>query len=542
MRVVSCHSRKPGDIPSSFFVIKMRVINNSSKRWPAVVTFCCSLAAALTLGPTTPAPRDGLVTLKKAAKTGAWREALALIRDAEGVPRGTVCFPLPIEAYNMAITACGSAGEWAAALGVLRSLTAGVPFDEGESSLRKMLRPRPDEVTFNAAGAAAARAGRWREAVQVVDQARRYGKPSPAVYTSAIAACGKARETAKAIELLDALRSERMADTRAYTAAIDACAVVGDLRNATRLFDEMKKQGTRFSLPNNQTYRAMTAAAARFGDFNATKKYIGLCERKGPCVEAALKAVRSVEDAKILFDMAPTYRGLVHFVGCCAAHGDWRTAEAAIQRMSSPAIIKNASPRDRRAVATQFIVALGRAGELDRAIEVLRKSSPDTAMYNAALVACRKAAEPTKALDIFKEMRHHDAISVAETVAVLERSSDFLNAERVLEYALSKSIKLKNGVLDLDNEIDLSGLPVPVAKTLVRRTLKKHKTGKQLVFITGIGAAAAAAESRRPRGIPGSPYTLNSILFDMLKSLGLSPVIPDDAPGTICVRAVGGEE
>ena len=87
---------------------------------------------------------------------------------------------------------------------------------------------RPDHVTFNAAGAAAAKSGRWRDAEMVLDQSRRYKRSHIILYTSVIGACGRAREKGRALNHLARLREERgRADVFAFTAAVDACARAG---------------------------------------------------------------------------------------------------------------------------------------------------------------------------------------------------------------------------------------------------------------------------------------------------------------------------
>ena len=55
-------------------------------------------------------------------------------------------FPLPVEAYNLAITACGNGRNHEEALGVLRRLTMGVSPEEGPGSAQAAKRPRPERL------------------------------------------------------------------------------------------------------------------------------------------------------------------------------------------------------------------------------------------------------------------------------------------------------------------------------------------------------------------------------------------------------------
>ena len=185
-----------------------------------------------------PKVTDGLAQLRSDAQAGRWREALATITAAEGAiesarDAGATFFPLPVEAYNLAITACGNGRNHEEALGVLRRLTMGVSPEEGPGSAQAAKRPRPDAVTFNAAAAACAKAGDYQKAEQVLKQARRFNKLDAILYTSVISACGRAGETKKALAYLEALREDLgRGDVVAFTSAIDSCARAGDWPNA----------------------------------------------------------------------------------------------------------------------------------------------------------------------------------------------------------------------------------------------------------------------------------------------------------------------
>ena len=218
-----------------------------------------------------PKVTDGLAQLRSDAQAGRWREALATITTAEGAietarDAGATFFPLPVEAYNLAITACGNGRNHEEALGVLRRLTMGVSPEEGPGSAQAAKRPRPDAVTFNAAAAACAKAGDYQKAEQVLKQARRFNKLDAILYTSVISACGRAGETKKALSYLEALREDLgRGDVVAYTAAVDACARAGDWLNAERVLGQMIFEDK--VVPNLRTYRAACKAAAAAGEF-----------------------------------------------------------------------------------------------------------------------------------------------------------------------------------------------------------------------------------------------------------------------------------
>ncbi|KAJ8605797.1 hypothetical protein CTAYLR_000530 [Chrysophaeum taylorii] len=454
-----------------------------------------------------------LEAVRRAAQRGEWSRACVLVDRSDEL--------LPIKAYNVAITACGAAGEWRAALRILRSLT--VPSKN---------RPRPDAVTFNAAGAATAKSGRWQETVRVLRQARRYVPPHPALYTSAIACCGRAGELPLALELLAALRAERgVADTVAFTAAIDACARRGDYENAARLYEEMRGEAK----PNDRTHRALALAAARGGALDDAAK---LLERTGyslPVAEAVLVSLKERGDWRSAIALLAklnateeTYGCCVHAAGACAAAGRCAEARAIVDRFEAPPKSPTSfrALRARRAAHTQAIVACGRQQHLGEAVAVFEdlcaRASPDLAAFNALLVACR--GNPDAALRVWGRLRDHprlkpDAISVAETIACLDRAGRLEDADRVLGAALDAGIPLKNTVLDLHDEIDVSSLPVPVAKAVVRRAIKNTTT--TLHLITGVG--------RRHK-----PTSTSTSLRDAL--LHAFPIArPGPTPGTLII-------
>ena len=465
--------------------------------------------------PDAPSP-DGLSSLRSAAASGRWREALVLIAAAEEAIGDRAAkgegqaFPLPIEAYNLAITACGAAGEWREALGVLRRLTVGVDFD-GEKGSVLGRRPRPDHVTFNAAGAAAAKSGRWRDAEMVLDQSRRYKRSHIILYTSVIGACGRAREKGRALSHLARLREERgRADVFAFTAAVDACARAGDFSNATALRRAMEAEDR--VAPNLRTFRALVSAAGNAGEWAAAEALLdevraAFAARDGDdkgwrlrdyaaCHEAALFACQDRGDyaraaavlGRVEADVDAravggrdgdaldfTLRGHVAAVGACAAFRgpaegeDWadrrRVAFELLRRLedrvSAPArrsmLWRRA--RERRAAHNAALAVCGRGGFVGDALELLENATtkglkPDAASFNACLAACRRS-EPPKAeasLRIWRQLiddgtaARPDGVSAAETVACLERGNRTADADEVFGDCLRLGVLLTKPV------------------------------------------------------------------------------------------------
>ena len=106
-----------------------------------------------------------------------------------GIERTVACF-------NGAITACGGAGRWERALGLLAAMeAAGV---------------RPNDASYGAAIAACARASppQWERAIALLDDARAVlgAPPSAHMFRGAIDACSRGGQGDRAIALLDGMR------------------------------------------------------------------------------------------------------------------------------------------------------------------------------------------------------------------------------------------------------------------------------------------------------------------------------------------------
>jgi len=455
-----------------------------------------------------PKVTDGLAQLRSDAQAGRWREALATITTAEGAieqarDAGATFFPLPVEAYNLAITACGNGRNHEEALGVLRRLTMGVSPEEGPGSMQAAKRPRPDAVTFNAAAAACAKAGDYQKAEQVLKQARRFNKLDAILYTSVISACGRAGETKKALAYLEALREDLgRGDVVAYTAAVDACARAGDWLNAERVLGQMIFEDK--VVPNLRTYRAACKAAAAAGEFEKCEELLDDVKDAvqiaqgarfwGPrdhaaCFEGVLKACRGrgawkearnvlerleneVEPGNNEDDVEAVERAAtasyVAAIGACARNIDddadsrWSCARDLLDRLE--ARLKAPSrksrlwrtKRERRQAYTSAMVVAGRAGKANEALKLFDafeadNLKPDTACYNAALAACRRS-DVGKYADFAKKLWRRcvddddaspDSLTAAEAVACLERAGRCADADLIFAEALELGVPLK---------------------------------------------------------------------------------------------------
>ena len=113
--------------------------------------------------------------------------------------------------YNTVLSAMSRRGDAARAL-----------------SLLPLMRERnvsPDVVTFNVLMSACLRAGRWREALDLLDECEAEANVEPDVitYTNAMRACARGRRVRRALSLLEEVREREGVEMDAYlyTSVID---------------------------------------------------------------------------------------------------------------------------------------------------------------------------------------------------------------------------------------------------------------------------------------------------------------------------------
>jgi pentatricopeptide repeat protein len=322
---------------------------------------------------------DGMGQLRRDAAAGKYREALATITAAEGAietarDKGDTFFPLPVEAYNLAITACGNGQNHREALGILRRLTMGISPEEGPTNIIAR-KPRPDAVTFNAAAQACAKARppQYKEAENVLKQARRFKKLDAILYTSVISACGKAGETKKALSYLQDLREDLgRGDVVAFTAAIDSCARAGDWASAEQVLGQMIFEDR--VMPNLRTYRAAARTAAAAGEFDK-------CEE---LLDDVREAVAISKGARFWGprDHAACFEGVVK---ACKGRGAWREARHVLERFEKEVSID---------------------GLKEDEVEAVERSA--TAIYTAAIGACARFAYALDGLSALSNARNDD--------------------------------------------------------------------------------------------------------------------------------------
>ena len=188
--------------------------------------------------------------------------------------------------YNLAISICHKAGQWRKGLKLLDAMEEqGVSpgtniFNSLISSCAKnrqlnlvmklfaKMKERsvmPDTVTYNTVMSACASAGKWKDALELLDKINLEPTVFPDVitYTTAMRACIKGRNTGRALTIFEMMKDRKMnLDVYAYSSAIDACAKGNKWKLGLDYLDEMRKAGIK---PNPVTYSAAINACGNGG-------------------------------------------------------------------------------------------------------------------------------------------------------------------------------------------------------------------------------------------------------------------------------------
>jgi pentatricopeptide repeat domain-containing protein 1 len=304
------------------------------------------------------------LTLRECAAAGRWRAALRLIESLrdEGAPADSRC-------YSEAMVACRRAGAWPEALNLLDDLRgAGAP---------------PDPYTTSNAIAACEPAGLWQQALALL---RSLDEPNAACFNAAIGVATSSGRWRLALELLDEIERIAAAErgvrpsARSYAAAMAACTRAGEWRASLGVWERM---GARRVRPDVIAYGAAIAAAA-----------------EGAQVGRALRLLTSMRSAGVRGDTA-AYNAALH---ACARGGVWRPARTVLRDMQRYGVRPN---------VRSFNAAIAAASAARRWKSALRLLDamaeqhvrPNNATYGTVIAACERSRQWRSALNVLASAR-----------------------------------------------------------------------------------------------------------------------------------------
>eukprot|EP00965_Chrysotila_dentata_P223647 6193696-Pleurochrysis_carterae.AAC.3 len=172
--------------------------------------------------------------------------------------------------------------------------------------------------------------------------------PDTITFTSAIGACAKSGDYGQALSLLEMMRSaELQPNTITYSNVISACERAGEWRGALRLLQQMQEEGVGVDL--------MVINAA-----------IGACARAGEWERAVSLLEEEMKSQGIAPDVI-SHNGVLTALAKARPAAEWQRALAYVEEMPS----RGATPD---LVSYNVVLsALGRAGEWERALELLQR-------------------------------------------------------------------------------------------------------------------------------------------------------------------------
>lgn len=422
--------------------------------------------------------------------------------------------------YNAVIGACASMGWWKDALKLVEDCS-------NEPNLK------PNIYIYTNAMRACAKAGQTQRALGLLQKVKDEGLPVDSYcYTAVIDACSKGKQWKKALDLFDEMEEKGIIPTQVtYSVTISALGNGLQWERALLLLSVMRDKGMQVNL---YTYNAAITALAK----SSKNKHSAMLSSSSPTLEVKQRSIDSQQDlgqeedqhlwpkALDLLDqmiqdgIEPDGFCYSSAINCCGAEGRWKEACQLIDKM------KRGSPKNRpnKIAYTACISACGRAGQASKALELFQDMKDDgipadRVAYNALFSALRVSEDADKAYELWgeicgkrslttsiastiataRDIASPDIITLTDCIATLSRAGYKYKMDEVFRQAVEREgiVLQSNDSLDSIWEIDLSGMPFPIARAACRyllRTITDEYQKKSadfaledMVFITGVG-------------------------------------------------------
>lgn len=285
-----------------------------------------------------------------------------------------------VRMFDKTLRGYEEAGKWKQALGLLRRMMMMSGDDANSSSYGVGVGRggvlRPDASTFGLVVSTCAKAGRWREATNLVlrEMPARKVIPEARTFAALIDACGKWGRWKDAVDLLDAMVNAGLTPTVAtYNNALTLCCGGGRSRLAMDILDRMLATGV---TPNVASYNSAMTACEHVGEWRETLGLLRKMEAMPgvrPNVRSYNIAIKAVGDGDVDRGSGGDEQG----GDCC------ETALALFREMSAAGITPNTD-----SYTSVIRVAFSRAGRIDETVlgllEELSESMKSTSIAAAA--------------------------------------------------------------------------------------------------------------------------------------------------------------
>lgn len=262
----------------------------------------------------------------------------------------------PLRSYAAAIEVCARCGKWRKALEILDDMRgAGV---------------RPDCRAYSSAMWAFDQGGQWDKTLEVWREIQKTHQVTPtvAMYSYVIHAYANSWQSEKAISLLQDMQMKRLIpDVQGFTAAIKAYGRSGRWENAMYLFMEMKALGV---TPTAFTYRTVIVAIGKGGQW-----------RK------ALSLLREMPGVGLAADVK-SYNTVMYM---CCRNQQWEKGLELFAEMQVEGVKPNAG------IYNMAIWAFGHINNWSKVLDTLKEMRaagvpPGLSSYNYAILAASVAA------------------------------------------------------------------------------------------------------------------------------------------------------
>ena len=358
------------------------------------------------------------------ARAGRWWEALHAFASR---PAGA---PADIVGCSLLAAACGRAGRWQHALGLLQTLRErGAEPDEvactvllsacrGASAWRPALAllsemeggacgPRPGLRHYSAAIGVCEFAGQWPQALALWGRMKeRRLAPNVRCCGALVSACEKGKEWQRALLLLFGMEQWRVApDVMSFTAAMSACGKARHLRHALALRASMRARELR---PTAASYGALISACERIRHWEIALELLEEMRRGAVAPDevvfnASISACESgAQWAQALALLAASQaafprgadQGLNAAVSACSKGWEW---ERALQLLAADVPASHGTMP--RAVCLGSVLLHMEGRHWRAALSLLgrlpsRAQAPDLAALRGAATTCQEAAQP----------------------------------------------------------------------------------------------------------------------------------------------------
>jgi hypothetical protein len=153
-----------------------------------------------------------------------------------------------------------------------------------------------------------------------------------------------------------------------------------------------------------------------------------------------------------------------------------------------------------------------------------------------------------------RDVTSPDIITVSDCIATLSRAGEVEKMDTIFAEAVKQGVILRGNSLDMQWEVDLSGMALPVARAACRYLLDKikaesdHDDIQDMVFITGVGKSHQYRQSPEGSNNSGTANILETkdpttSLRDFIQGVletdfdpPLQSTIPHRAQGTVVIE------